>query len=74
MVLLVSKYIPLRTFTNLPSSFSAGKVLPFTLTTPDNETLGSWLVLANDIYEEYVSNNGIPEGPVPQSVFDAALL
>lgn len=63
-----------NSFTNGNSFNLAGKVLPLTLTTPDNETLGAWLVLPNDVYEEYISIHGMQlDGPLPQSVFDNAL-
>lgn len=58
--------------------FAPGKVFPFNLTTPDGAVLGAWQVLPSDVYrrvveETYDGAESLPEGPLPQSVFDSAL-
>ncbi|GAA5866996.1 hypothetical protein JCM3774_003750 [Rhodotorula dairenensis] len=58
--------------------FAPGKVLPFNLTTPDGAVLGAWQVLPSDVYRHaveatYGGTETLPEGPLPQSVFDDAL-
>ncbi|POY75292.1 hypothetical protein BMF94_1663 [Rhodotorula taiwanensis] len=58
--------------------FSPGKVLPFNLTTHDGAVLGAWQVLPSDVYAQAVESSrqgggALQDGPLPQSVFDAAL-
>lgn len=58
--------------------FAPGKVLPFNLTTHDGAVLGAWQVLPRDVYMSVVGSDGstdgeLQDGPLPQSVFDAAL-
>ncbi|GAA5960605.1 hypothetical protein JCM8115_001767, partial [Rhodotorula mucilaginosa] len=72
--------IPFNTDFTKPElvGFAPGKVLPFNLTTEDGAVLGAWQVLPREVYERAVEETygdweSMPEGPLPQSVFDAAL-
>lgn len=72
--------IPFHTDFSKPElvGFAPGKVLPFNLTTEDGAVLGAWQVLPREVYERAVEETygeleSMPEGPLPPSVFDAAL-
>lgn len=72
--------IPFHTDFSKPElvGFAPGKVLPFNLTTEDGAVLGAWQVLPREVYERVVEEThgeleSMPEGPLPPSVFDAAL-
>ena len=55
--------------------FAPGKVRPFNLTTHDGARLGAWQVLPRNLYEAAIARYGVPEeGPLPDVVFDQALL
>lgn len=72
--------IPFNTDFTKPElvGFAPGKVLPFNLTTEDGAVLGAWQVLPREVYERAVEETygdfeSMPEGPLPETVFDAAL-
>ncbi|GAA5839518.1 hypothetical protein JCM9279_005966 [Rhodotorula babjevae] len=55
--------------------FAPGKVRPCNLTTHDGARLGAWQVLPRNLYEAAIARHGVPEeGPLPDKVFDQALL
>ena len=57
------------------SPSSPGKVRPLNLPTHDGARLGAWQVLPRNLYEAAIATYGVPEeGPLPDDVFDQALL